>query len=447
MDVIRSIYFICRNAPECSLSHICCCERQDGRVVSFIVLSVNGCRRFVFSLFMTNFVAGGELFFPCLLNRLKFMLMPRRTSSAQHVVVIDPHRVTPSYIYSHASLVHGSVELLTDLPSWYARRGFSLRVLRCGVWLARRLWGGAFHGLTAEQLLLSRWLRRRHTTVVLSEFGTSAADLLPVYRHAGVAVVPFFHGMDATRRDVVRRYRERYARLFAYARCVLCASPHLAERLRLMGCRVPVVSVPCLPSPFYYKLRATLAEPLFFFCGRFVEKKSPQAVLLAFAELVRSHPEARLVMAGDGPLRDSARQLAVLLGIDGAVSFPGWIDRGEHGHLLQTATAYVQHSMTAPDGDCEGTPVSVMEAMAAGVPVVSTRHAGIPFIARHDVTALLVDEGDYMAMARDMALLLEQPHTARRIGDGARRHMAEQLPKSREAELINDVLRDASRHV
>ena len=88
-----------------------------------------------------------------------------------------------------------------------------------------------------------------------------------------------------------------------------------------------------------------------------------------------------------------------------------------------------------------------MEAMAAGVPVISTRHAGIPFVARHDVTALLVDEGDYMSMARDMALLLEQPHTARRIGDEARRHMAEQLPKSREAELINDVLRDASRGV
>lgn len=292
-------------------------------MVSFVVLSVNGCRCFVLSAFLYNFVADGEFLFSCLLNRLKFILMSRRTSPKQHVVVIDPHRVTPSYIYSHASLVHGSVELLTDLPSWYARRSVRLRMLRCGVWVVRRLWRGAFHGLTAEQLLLSRWLRHRHTTVVLSEFGTSAADLLPVYRHAGVAVVPFFHGMDATRRDVVRRYRERYARLFAYARCVLCASPHLAERLRLMGCRVPVVSVPCLPSPFYYKLRATLAEPMFFFCGRFVEKKSPQAVLLAFAELVRTHPEARLVMAGDGPLLKSARQLAVLLGIDGAVSFPG----------------------------------------------------------------------------------------------------------------------------
>lgn len=416
-------------------------------MVSFIVLSVNGCRCFVLSAFLYNFVAGGEFLFPCLLNRLKFILMSRRTSPTQHVVVIDPHRVTPSYIYSHASLVQGSVELLTDLPSWYARRSVRLRMLRCGVWVVRRLWRGAFHGLTAEQLLLSRWLRHRHTTVVLSEFGTSAADLLPVYRHAGVAVVPFFHGMDATRRDVVRRYRERYARLFAYSRCVLCASPHLAERLRLMGCRVPVVSVPCLPSPFYYKLRATLAEPMFFFCGRFVEKKSPQAVLLAFAELVRTHPEARLVMAGDGPLLKSARQLAALLGIDGAVSFPGWIDRSAHGQFLERATAYVQHSMRAPDGDCEGTPVSVMEAMAAGVPVISTRHAGIPFVARHDVTALLVDEGDYMSMARDMALLLEQPHTARRIGDEARRHMAGQLPKSREAELINEVLRDASRGV
>ena len=82
-------------------------------MVSFIVLSVNGCRCFVLSAFLYNFVAGGEFFFSCLLNRLKFILMSRRTSPTQHVVVIDPHRVTPSYIYSHASLVQGSVELLT----------------------------------------------------------------------------------------------------------------------------------------------------------------------------------------------------------------------------------------------------------------------------------------------------------------------------------------------
>ena len=234
MDVIRSIFFICRNAPERSSGHGGCCERQEGRVVSFIVLSVNGCRCFVLSAFLYNFVAGGEFLFPCLLNRLKFILMSRRTSPTQHVVVIDPHRVTPSYIYSHASLVQGSVELLTDLPSWYARRSVRLRMLRCGVWVVRRLWRGAFHGLTAEQLLLSRWLRHRHTTVVLSEFGTSAG-LSPCRCRRG-AVLPR-HGRHAAR----------------------CGAP-LPRALRPSLCLCPLralrLAPPCRASPAHGMPRA-----------------------------------------------------------------------------------------------------------------------------------------------------------------------------------------------
>jgi len=90
---------------------------------------------------------------------------------------------------------------------------------------------------------------------------------------------------------------------------------------------------------------------------------------------------------------------------------------------LDRAYAFVQHSITAPDGDQEGAPVSIMEAGAAGVPVVSTRHSGIPNLVQHGMTGLLVAEHDIHGMARAMKRLLSDPARAHAMGQAAARHM------------------------
>jgi glycosyltransferase involved in cell wall biosynthesis len=90
---------------------------------------------------------------------------------------------------------------------------------------------------------------------------------------------------------------------------------------------------------------------------------------------------------------------------------------------MRRARLYAQHSIEAASGDVEGTPVAVLEAGATGLPVVSTRHGGIPDVVRHGETGLLVEEGDVAGMARQMLRLLRDPTQAAALGDAARRHV------------------------
>ena len=83
----------------------------------------------------------------------------------------------------------------------------------------------------------------------------------------------------------------------------------------------------------------------------------------------------------------------------------------------------MQHSVRASDGDSEGTPVAVLEAGAAGLPVVATRHAGIMDVVVDGETGLLVDEGDVDGMARCMVQLAREPDVAARLGEKARNHI------------------------
>jgi Glycosyl transferases group 1 len=88
---------------------------------------------------------------------------------------------------------------------------------------------------------------------------------------------------------------------------------------------------------------------------------------------------------------------------------------------LRGARAFVQHSITAVDGDSEGLPNSVLEASATGIPVVSTRHAGIPEIVVDGTTGYLVDEHDVPAMVTQMERLLGDPALAATLGRAGRR--------------------------
>jgi glycosyltransferase involved in cell wall biosynthesis len=98
---------------------------------------------------------------------------------------------------------------------------------------------------------------------------------------------------------------------------------------------------------------------------------------------------------------------------------------------MQSAAVFVQHSVVAPDNDHEGTPVAILEAGASGLPVVATRHAGIPDVVKEGETGYLVDEGDTDAMARYMIQLAKNPDLARRLGAAAREHIAAEYNEQR----------------
>jgi glycosyltransferase involved in cell wall biosynthesis len=127
------------------------------------------------------------------------------------------------------------------------------------------------------------------------------------------------------------------------------------------------------------------APPVFLAVGRFVDKKGPLFTIRAFAQLVGQHPRTDLAlwMVGEGPLQQQAKALVRELGLESVVRFWGAQPQQKVAELMREARGFVQHSVVAPDGDSEGNPVAVMEAQLSGLPVVATRHAGIPEVVRH----------------------------------------------------------------
>ena len=155
--------------------------------------------------------------------------------------------------------------------------------------------------------------------------------------------------------------------------------------------------------------------------GRFVPKKGPLLTLAAFERLLSQLPESlasacRLVMVGDGPMLEEAKRLVRQKALTTQVHFAGVLPPAEIAALMRQVRGFVQHSLVAPDGDSEGSPVAVMEAQLSGLPVVATRHAGIPEVVMDGTTGLLVEEGDVPGMAEAMAQLVRDPQLAARLG-------------------------------
>lgn len=143
---------------------------------------------------------------------------------------------------------------------------------------------------------------------------------------------------------------------------------------------------------------------IFLSVGRLVEKKGHEYLLRAF-KCVLDTCDARLRIVGDGHLQPALTALVDELGIADKVSFIGAVSSNVVLKEMQAADVFVLHSVTGRDGDKEGMPVSIMEACATGLPVVSTRHAGIPELILEGVSGFLVDERDVKGFAEAMRTL------------------------------------------
>ena len=157
------------------------------------------------------------------------------------------------------------------------------------------------------------------------------------------------------------------------------------------------------------------------FVGRLAEKKGLEYLLRAFPQVLSHHPDARLVVVGDGPMRAMLEALVTTLGLGGNVDFLGGKPPSELPRLYSSCRVFVGPSVVARSGDTEGFGLVFIEAFAAGRPVVATSVGGIPDIVVQGRTGLLVEPGSPDALAVAICELLDSPATADRMGQVARR--------------------------
>lgn len=267
--------------------------------------------------------------------------------------------------------------------------------------------------------------RRFRVHAVLAEYGDHAIDAVQACRRAHVPLIAHFHGYDASVRSVIDENAEAYRQLFENASALVAVSRAMRQKLMSLG--APPEKVHWNPygvdCSAFSGADPAHSPPLVLAVGRFVDKKAPQKTIAAFAAARGSCPEARLRMIGEGPLLNECRRLASELGLGDAVEFPGALAHDVIRGEMRRARCFVQHSVEAASGDSEGTPVAIIEASATGLPVVSTRHAGIPDVVDEGTTGFLVAEGDIANMGRHLETLLRNPTLAAELGAAARRRI------------------------
>jgi glycosyltransferase involved in cell wall biosynthesis len=360
--------------------------------------------------------------------------------------VITPYfpTVSETFIRGHLDRLPASTVLIHSWPpsignspvlSWPTRVYYKLR---------KRVSRNGGGGETSAAYMAA--FRRFNLDAVLVEYGTTGVNVMEACRKLEIPLIVHFHGYDASVYEVLAKHAEDYPRMFGQAAAIVAVSRSMERKLISLG--APSEKVHYNPYGIdcrqFHGAEPQNSAPVFLAVGRFVEKKAPQVTLRAFAEVHRAAPAARLRMIGTGPLLDECRSLVQDLKIDEAVTFLGAQPHIVVQEEMRTARAFVQHSVQASDGDCEGTPVGIMEACASGLPVISTRHAGIMDVVIEGQTGFLTDEHDVQGMTQHILRLTGDPELAGRMGRAARQriedHFSEEQSDGRLWEIIESCL-------
>ncbi len=347
--------------------------------------------------------------------------------SRYSICVMSPNRnaYSETFIHAHIERLPARVRLLYG--GWFPAFTEDNRLL-----ISHSLLHRVGHGLVCKILglqtewfrkrALQRYLKRGQIKAVLAEYGPTGVKVMDACRESGVPLIVHFHGFDAYDYQTLRTYGKEYPRLFKIAAAIIVVSRDMERQLLESGApRERLYYNPYgVDTSLFSGADPAATLPTFVAVGRFVDKKAPHLTLLAFKKVVDVCPEARLIMIGDGELWEACKQLAKALKIASSVEFPGVRSHVEVAYMMRQARAFVQHSVKASYGDSEGTPVTVLEAGATGLPVVSTRHGGIIDVVIDGETGFLVEEGDIESMAEHMLRLARDPRLAGKMGRAAR---------------------------
>jgi len=294
-----------------------------------------------------------------------------------------------------------------------------------------------------ERRLLRSKVARIEPDVIHAHFGPDGCLIRPVAEKLGIPLVVTFYGYDVSRlvHQSWKKWQREYLALFESAALLVGISNYLVDRLVDLGASRDKT---ILLHPGVNLERFAYRDPAADYrggpvrclhVGRLTAKKAPLRLLQAFQLAGEKIGDQRLELdvIGDGELADACQEEIGRLAIRDRVRLHGGVPHNRVVEQLGRAHIYTQHCMLAPDGDTEGLGVSFVEASASGLPIVTTRHNGIPDIVLAGQTGLLSPEGDVPAMAENLARLAQQPERWKELGRRGRQHV------EAEFSLVNSV--------
>lgn len=291
-------------------------------------------------------------------------------------------------------------------------------------------------------------LERFEPSLLHAHFGTDGLFASPIARQLGIPLVVTFHGFDITIRPGASAAHFVYSKLrpqvFRNATRIIAVSSFVRERLIATGAPPDkiVVHYMGVDTRRFLADPAVTREPVVLFVGRLVEKKGCAHLIQAMERLRATGVQARTVIIGDGPLRQSLERAAGASSLE--CEFLGAQPPEEVIAWMNRASVFCVPSVTAETGDSEGLPTVYVEAQAMGLPCVGTLHNGIPEAVVDGSTGLLVPERDVPALAGSIERLLSDRDLRSSMSQRAREHAVKSFDVANQTAKLEAIYDDSA---
>lgn len=265
--------------------------------------------------------------------------------------------------------------------------------------------------------------------IIHCHFGPTGKQFLFLKRMLNIKFITTFHAYDISL-YLKQAGEDIYQDLFVSGDLFLPVSNYWQARLIQLGCPqekiiVHHMGIDLQKFKFSSRQSPSGGRIKILTVVRLVEKKGLNYSIKAVARAIQKYSGIRYKIVGDGPLRDELNKLISKLGVAEKIRLVGWKDSSEVRALMEEAHIFLLHSVTATNGDMEGIPVSLMEAQAVGLPVISTDHSGIPELVQDGKSGFLVSERDIDAFSERLSYLIEHPEEWPEMGRNGRRIVEE----------------------
>lgn len=309
-----------------------------------------------------------------------------------------------------------------------------------------RLQGAAFTRLgVAPQFAWDVW--KLHPQLVHAHFGVDATRVMTLSRLLRLPLLVTLHDYDITTSDAdlkkrapyCYRYIARRPRLIREANAFLAVSEFIKQKAIARGFPANKILVHYIgiDTDQFSPTPGPAREPLVLFVGRLVPKKGCEYLIRAMAAVQATRPDVELVLVGAGPLRENLEKQAAstlkryrFVGAQSSAEVREWYSR---------AQVFCAPSVTAQTGETEGLPITVLEAQAMALPVVSTIHSGIPEAVTHGETGLLAPERDVAALREHLLDVLQNYERAQEMGANARKLILTRFNMKRQIEILETI--------
>ncbi|HRI59617.1 MAG TPA: glycosyltransferase family 4 protein [Saprospiraceae bacterium] len=316
-----------------------------------------------------------------------------------------------------------------------------------GEWFAARLVRSE-HYCPANRNWLLRRLKNARPDVLHAHFAPVGFHYLDLAKKLDIPLVVSFYGYDYESLPFRKHvWQERYRRLFHEAKVVTCAGEHGREVLIGQGCpaqKINVLPMSMQPGEFPFCEREKQPGKLRLVqVATITEKKGYMDTLDAFNIALKRCPGMHLTIAGERYNPQLVSRMQQFIKTNDLEQHVTWLDFMPHGALPQlfsTADVFIHPSHYTETRDCEGGPVSILEAQATGLPVISTNHFDIPSEVLHSVTGLLAPERDPAMLAQHIERFYSMQHDEyQQFSHHARRHVEQNFDVKNTAQKLHTI--------